>query len=98
MEHGAQDMDVVLQWLQLAEPLIRNGALGIDAFWRTLIGEQGGHIYPAPEQYGTHFESYLAHANARKAGYHSVIKSGPRRIPRGKPFAVSSGVGICGTA
>lgn len=76
MEHRAQDRDVVLQWLQVAEPLIRNGALSIDAFWRTLIGDQGRHMYPAPEQYGTHFESYLAHANARKAGYPSVLKSG----------------------
>ena len=76
LEHQAQDVDIVLQWLQLAEPLIRSGVLGIDAFWRTLIGDQGRHVYPAPEQYGTHFESYLAHASARKAGYHDVPKFG----------------------
>lgn len=75
LEHQAQDMEIVLQWLRLAEPLIGNGALGIDAFWRTLIGDQGRHIYPAPEQYGMHFESYLAHANARKAGYPDLLKS-----------------------
>ena len=68
LEHRAQDTDTVLQWLQLANPLIRDGTLSIDAFWRSLIGDQGRHIYPAPEQYGTRFESYLAHASARKAG------------------------------
>lgn len=75
LEHGAEGMDTVLHWLQLANPLIRNGKLTIDAFWRTLIGDQGRHIYPAPEQYGTHFESYLAHASARKAGYPDVPTS-----------------------
>lgn len=72
LEHRAPDTDTVFQWLQIVEPLIRDGNLSIDAFWRTLIGDQGRHIYPAPEQYGTHFESYLAHASARKAGYPGV--------------------------
>ena len=76
LEHRAQNIEVVLQWLQLAESLVRDGLIGIDAFWRTLIGDQGRHMYPAPEQYGTHFESYLAHANARKTGYPGVRKSG----------------------
>ena len=72
LEHRAQDTNTVFQWLQLAEPLIRGGTLSIDAFWRTLIGDQGRHIYPAPEQYGVHFESYLTHASARKDGYPGV--------------------------
>ena len=72
LEHRAQDTDTVFQWLQIVGPLIREGNLSIDAFWRTLIGDKGRHIYPAPEQYGTHFESYLAHASARKAGYPGV--------------------------
>ena len=69
LEQHSEDMRVVLGWLQIAEPLIRRGTLGIDAFWRTLIGDQGRHIYPAPEQYGTHFERYIQHANARARGY-----------------------------
>ena len=75
LEHRAKNMDTILQWLQLADPLIRKGKLSIDAFWRTLIGDPGKHIYPAPEQYGTHFESYLAHASARKAGYPGLLVS-----------------------
>ena len=75
LEHNTQSTAIISQWLQIAEPLIRNGALGIDGFWQTLIGDQGRHIYPAPEQYGTHFENYLAHATARKAGYPGVPRS-----------------------
>ena len=75
LEHDAQATAIISQWLQLAESLIRNGALGINAFWQTLIGDQGRHIYPAPEQYGTHFENYLSHATARKAGYPRAPRS-----------------------
>ena len=75
LEHDTQTTAIISQWLQLAEPLIRNGALDIDGFWQTLIGDQGRHIYPAPEQYGTHFENYLVHATARKAGYPGVPRS-----------------------
>ena len=75
LERDVQTTAIISQWLQLVESLIRNGALGIDAFWRTLIGDQGRHIYPAPEQYGRHFENYLAHAAARKAGYPGVPRS-----------------------
>ena len=74
-EHNTQTTTIISQWLQIAEPLICNGALGIDGFWQTLIGDQGRHIYPAPEQYGTHFKNYLAHATARKAGYPGVPRS-----------------------
>ena len=75
LEHNTQTTAIISQWLQLAEPFIRNGALGIDGVWQTLIGDQGRHIYPAPEQYGTHFENYLVHAIARKVGYPGVPRS-----------------------
>lgn len=69
LDRQTEDVDVVRQWLQLAEPLIRRGTLGIEAFWRTLIGDHGRHIFPAPEQYGTHFENYLFPAKTRRQGY-----------------------------
>ena len=69
LEQHSEDMQLVLGWLQIAEPLIRRGIISIDAFWRTLIGDHGRHIYPAPDQYGTHFERYIQHANARAQGY-----------------------------
>lgn len=50
LEHQAQDMDIVLEWLQVVEPLIRNRALGIDAFWQTLVGNQGRHICHASKK------------------------------------------------
>ncbi|KAK3170323.1 hypothetical protein OEA41_009710 [Lepraria neglecta] len=74
LDRQIEDKEVILEWLQVAEPLIRRGIIGIEAFWRTLIGDQGSHIFPAPEQYGTHFESYLFHAKARNQGYPKTPK------------------------
>ena len=59
-------MRVVRQWLNMAESLLSRGTISKDAFWRTLIGNNGGYIYPAPEQYGSHFASYLSIAALRK--------------------------------
>ena len=74
LDRQIEDKNVILEWLQVAEPLIRRGIIGIEAFWRTLIGDQGSHIFPAPKQYGTHFESYLFHAKARNQGYPKMPK------------------------
>lgn len=62
-------MRIVRQWLNMAEPLLSRGTIGKDAFWRTLIGNNGGYVYPAPEQYGDHFASYLSIATTRKRDY-----------------------------
>jgi len=62
-------MGVVNRWLDMAQPLIRRGTLSIDAFWRTIIGNNGGGIFPASKQYGKHFASYLSLTATRKQGY-----------------------------
>ena len=49
----------LLDWLEIAEPLMRTKGLSMNAFWRTLIGNNGGEVYPAPEAYQKHFESFL---------------------------------------
>lgn len=78
LDRPAEHVDVIRQWLQLAEPLIRRGVLDIEAFWRTLIGDHDRHIFPAPEQYGTHFGDYLSHAKIRKQGYLEMKASNVR--------------------
>ncbi|KAL9118904.1 MAG: hypothetical protein Q9187_004543 [Circinaria calcarea] len=62
-------MRIVRQWLNMAEPLMSRGTISKDAFWRTLIGNNGGYMYPAPEQYGDHFASYLSIAALPKTDY-----------------------------
>ena len=52
--------EIILEWLQMAEPLMRNGTIGIDAFWRTLLGDCDRDICPAPEEWANYFASYLS--------------------------------------
>ena len=66
-------MRVVRQWLNMAEPLLSRGTISKDAFWRTLIGNTGGYTYPAPEQYGDHFASYLSIAALRKRDHSEAL-------------------------
>ena len=68
LDRQTEDENVILEWLYLTEPLIRRG-FSIEGFWRALIGERKKGDFPGPEQYGTHFESYLAHAKARQQEY-----------------------------
>ncbi len=51
--------ETVLEWLHMAEPLLRNGTLGIDAFWRTLLGDCDRDTHPAPQEWANHFACYL---------------------------------------
>ncbi|MCJ1454648.1 hypothetical protein MMC28_005001 [Mycoblastus sanguinarius] len=68
LEQHSDDKHVIRQWLQIAEPLIRRGVIGIDEFWMTIIGNQRTDIYPASEQYGTHLERYVSHATTARQG------------------------------
>jgi len=51
--------EIILEWLRMAEPLLRKGTLGIDAFWRTLLGDCDRDTHPAPKKWANHFASYL---------------------------------------
>ena len=51
--------EIVLEWLHVAEPLIRKGITGIDAFWRTLLGDCDRDACPAPKKWANHFARYL---------------------------------------
>ena len=51
--------DILQEWLQMAEPLLRKGTIGIDAFWRTLLGDCDRDVCPAPKEWESHFASYL---------------------------------------
>ena len=51
--------EIVLEWLHMAEPLIRKGITSVDAFWRTLLGDCDRDAYPAPKKWANHFARYL---------------------------------------
>ena len=69
LDRPGEDTHVVPQWLQLVEPLIRRGCLGIESLWQTLIGNAARHIFFAPEQYATHVKSGLSPIEVRRQGY-----------------------------
>ena len=72
LDRQTEDINVVLEWLYLTEPLIRRG-FRIEGFWRALIGERKKSDFPGPEQYGTSFDSYLSHAKAHQQGDTQVL-------------------------
>ena len=85
--------EVMLQWLRLAEPLLREGKINIDAFWRTLIGNRNKGTWPAPDNYGTSFARYLK-ALGTRGDTRILLFSGTalesRRVDGGQLLAVPS--------
>ena len=69
LENSPIAQTFLLQCLELAGPLLRQGSISIDSVWRTLIGNTGGDTYPAPEKYRLHFRSYLSRLGARNQAY-----------------------------
>ena len=82
LDRQIEDENVVLEWLYLAEPLIRRG-FRIEGFWRALIGERKKGDFPGPEQYGTPFDSYLAHAKSHQQGYTQILDTRKRQDSSG---------------
>ncbi len=78
LDRQTEDQNVVLEWLYLTEPLIRRG-FKIEGFWRALIGERKKGDFPGPEQYGTPFEGYLAHARTHQQGYTQTLDTRRRQ-------------------
>ena len=72
LDRQTEDENVILEWLYLAEPLIRRG-FRIEGFWRALIGERKKGDFPGPEQYGVPFEGYLAHAKSHQQRYTQIL-------------------------
>ena len=72
LDRQTEDENVILEWLYLAEPLIRRG-FRIEGFWRALIGERKKGDFPGPEQYGTPFDSYLAHAKSHQQRHTQIL-------------------------
>ena len=58
--------EIVLEWLNMAEPLLRRKTLGIDAFWRTLLGDCDRDTHPCPKHWAGHFASYLLLVEGQK--------------------------------
>ena len=69
------DKQRLLDWLQMAEPLMRTKGLSIDAFWRTLIANSVAEVYPAPKAYQKHFESFLELADGKNQMYLELLKT-----------------------
>ncbi|MCJ1241658.1 hypothetical protein MMC14_009664 [Varicellaria rhodocarpa] len=69
LDYIPNDRGLVLDWLDMTEPLILNKSLKIDAFWRTLIANNIAHAYPAPVEYQNHFESFLGFTDKRNQRY-----------------------------
>ena len=63
------DKGLVLDWLDMTEPLILHKGLKVDAFWRTLMANNVAHVYPAPAEYQNHFESFLGFTDKRNQQY-----------------------------
>ena len=82
LDRQTEDEDVILEWLHLTEPLIRRG-FRIEGFWRALIGERKKGDFPGPEQYGTPFDSYLAHAISHQHGHTQILDTRRRQDPSG---------------
>ncbi|KAK0507070.1 hypothetical protein JMJ35_010528 [Cladonia borealis] len=82
LDRQTEDENVVLEWLDLAEPLIRRG-FRIEGFWRALIGERKKGDFPGPEQYGTPFDSYLAHAKSHQQGHTQILDTRRRQDSSG---------------
>ena len=82
------DARVILEWLNLVHTLIDNGILTMETFWRTLIGDQGKRIHPAPLEYGTHFDNYVHYAKAQEAkAQDSTGEHWTRRLAARSDFA-----------
>ena len=69
LDYLPNDKGVVLDFLDMAEPLILHKGLKIDAFWRTLMANNVAHVYPAPAEYQNHFESFLGFTDKRNRRY-----------------------------
>ena len=82
LDRQTEDEDVILEWLYLTEPLIRRG-FRIEGFWRALIGERKRGDFPGPEQYGTPFDSDLAHAISHQHGHTQILDTRRRQDPSG---------------
>lgn len=66
LENSRMAQHFLLQCLDLSGPLLQKGTISIDSIWRTLIGNTGADIYPAPEKYRAHFQNYVSRLTARK--------------------------------
>ena len=59
LDDTQKHQEIVLEWLHMAEPLMRKGFLEVDAFWRTLLGDCDRDAHPAPKKWASHFVAYL---------------------------------------
>ena len=76
LDDTQRHQEIVLEWLHLAEPLMRKGLLEIDAFWRTLLGDCDRDVHPAPEKWASHFVAYLMLIGGQDSSTHWATSAG----------------------
>ena len=70
MDGTTPSNEIVLEWLRIAEPLLRQGRISIDTFWRTLLGNFDRDNYPAAEAFGSHFASFVSETQESSLSKH----------------------------